>query len=139
MSCQDQERFRPVVKQSCLDALMDTSCTCGFLKSSFACLMHRAHQRRLSSDVSYGSRSSFGAHDCTFDSPLSFQLGRCMILHFSKRTFIHFFLPRRPLRLQQREKSRPPKKARSGGGHLGKSGRSLAFIQARVQKQNETK
>lgn len=36
-----------------------------------------------------------------------FRLGRCIILHFPKRTFIHFFLPRRPRRLKRRDKSRP--------------------------------
>nr|WHE10429.1 ribosomal protein S3 [Vanilla odorata] len=36
-----------------------------------------------------------------------FRLGRCIILHFPKMTFIHFFLPRRPLRLKRRDKSRP--------------------------------
>ena len=40
-----------------------------------------------------------------------FRLGRCIILHFPKRTFIHFFLPRRPLRLKRRDKSRPGKGA----------------------------
>ncbi|CAN6455913.1 unnamed protein product [Victoria cruziana] len=38
-----------------------------------------------------------------------FRLGRCIILHFPKRTFIHFFLPRRPRRLKRRDKSRPRK------------------------------
>nr|YP_010954527.1 ribosomal protein S3 [Primula sikkimensis]WMV02090.1 ribosomal protein S3 [Primula sikkimensis] len=38
-----------------------------------------------------------------------FRLGRSIILHFPKRTFIHFFLPRRPRRLKRREKSRPGK------------------------------
>nr|ULQ69241.1 ribosomal protein S3 [Ecdeiocolea monostachya] len=38
-----------------------------------------------------------------------FRLGRCLILHFPKRTFIHFFLPRRPLRLKRRDKSAPGK------------------------------
>nr|ULQ69005.1 ribosomal protein S3 [Bolboschoenus planiculmis] len=38
-----------------------------------------------------------------------FRLGRCIILHFPKRTFIHFFIPRRPLRLKRRDKSRPGK------------------------------
>nr|WHE10409.1 ribosomal protein S3 [Neuwiedia veratrifolia] len=38
-----------------------------------------------------------------------FRLGRCIILHFPKRTFIHFFLPRRPLRLKRGDKSRPGK------------------------------
>nr|UFH78298.1 ribosomal protein S3 [Chlorophytum comosum] len=38
-----------------------------------------------------------------------FRLGRCIILHFPKRTFIHFFLPRRPQRLKRRDKERPGK------------------------------
>ncbi|CAN1191521.1 Ribosomal protein S3, mitochondrial, partial [Linum perenne] len=38
-----------------------------------------------------------------------FRLGRCIILHFPKRTFINFFLPRRPRRLKRHEKSRPGK------------------------------
>nr|WHE10396.1 ribosomal protein S3 [Dichaea poicillantha] len=38
-----------------------------------------------------------------------FRLGRCLILHCPKRTLIHFFLPRRPLRLKRRDKSRPGK------------------------------
>nr|ULQ69106.1 ribosomal protein S3 [Cyperus difformis] len=38
-----------------------------------------------------------------------FRLGRCIILHFPKRTFIHFFIPRRPLRLKRRNKLRPGK------------------------------
>jgi len=38
-----------------------------------------------------------------------FRLGRCIILHFPKRTFIRFFFPRRPRRLKRRDKSRPIK------------------------------
>ena len=38
-----------------------------------------------------------------------FRLGRCIILHFPKRTFINLFLPRRPLRLKRHKKSRPGK------------------------------
>ncbi|KAJ8746846.1 hypothetical protein K2173_012897 (mitochondrion) [Erythroxylum novogranatense] len=38
-----------------------------------------------------------------------FRLGRCIILHFPKITFINFFLPRRPRRLKRREKTRPGK------------------------------
>ncbi|KAL5060628.1 hypothetical protein RYX36_032232 [Vicia faba] len=34
---------------------------------------------------------------------------RCILIHFPKRTFIHFFLPRRPRRLKRRDKSRPGK------------------------------
>jgi len=33
-----------------------------------------------------------------------FRLGRCIILHFPKRTFIHFFLPGRSPRLKQKKK-----------------------------------
>jgi hypothetical protein len=38
-----------------------------------------------------------------------FRLGRCIILHFPKRTFIHFFLPGRSPRLKRKQdkKSRP--------------------------------
>ncbi|KAL5060414.1 hypothetical protein RYX36_032018 [Vicia faba] len=35
-----------------------------------------------------------------------FRLGRCILIHFPKRTFIHLFLPRRPRRLKRRDKSR---------------------------------
>ncbi|XBH64951.1 hypothetical protein VPH35_118622 [Triticum aestivum] len=40
---------------------------------------------------------------------LGFRLGRCIILHFPKRTFIHFFLPGRSPRLKRKKdkKSRP--------------------------------
>ncbi|XBI51599.1 hypothetical protein VPH35_034087 [Triticum aestivum] len=40
---------------------------------------------------------------------LGFRLGRCIILHFPKRTFIHFFLPGRSprLKLKKHKKSRP--------------------------------
>nr|QKE23431.1 ribosomal protein S3 [Clerodendrum yunnanense] len=38
-----------------------------------------------------------------------FRLGRCTILHFPKRTCIHFFLPRRPRHLKRRKKERPEK------------------------------
>lgn len=43
-----------------------------------------------------------------------FRLGRCIILHFPKRSFIHFFFPRRPRRLKRRDKSRPGKKKKRG-------------------------
>nr|UZG92015.1 ribosomal protein S3 [Salix udensis] len=36
-------------------------------------------------------------------------LGRCIILHFSKRIFIHFFLPHGRRRLKRRKKTRPGK------------------------------
>ena len=36
-------------------------------------------------------------------------------------------------------KNPDPERRRAGGGHLGKSGRSGVFIQATIQKKNETK
>ncbi|KAL3503933.1 hypothetical protein ACH5RR_033774 [Cinchona calisaya] len=47
---------------------------------------------------------------------------RCIILHFPKRTFIHFFLPRRPRRLKRRDKSRPGKKKKGRWWAFGKVG-----------------
>nr|BCT43258.1 ribosomal protein S3 [Musa beccarii] len=57
----------------------------------------------------YNLRSYFGSIRPPTIFTFGFRLGRCIILHFPKRTFIHFFLPRRPLRLKQPDKSRPGK------------------------------
>nr|YP_010989220.1 ribosomal protein S3 [Aconitum carmichaelii]WOV66871.1 ribosomal protein S3 [Aconitum carmichaelii] len=58
-------------------------------------------------------RSFFGSIRPPTRLTFGFRLGRCIILHFPKRTFIHFFLPRRPRRrrrrLKRRYKSRPGK------------------------------
>ena len=54
-------------------------------------------------------RSYFGSIRPPTRLTFGFRLGRCIILHFPKRTFFHFFLPRRPRRLKRREKSRPGK------------------------------
>nr|YP_009519731.1 ribosomal protein S3 [Nepenthes ventricosa x Nepenthes alata]AYC21362.1 ribosomal protein S3 [Nepenthes ventricosa x Nepenthes alata] len=54
-------------------------------------------------------RSYFGSIRPPTRLTFGFRLGRCIIIHFLKRTFIHFFLPRRPQRLKRREKSRPGK------------------------------
>ncbi|KAJ9535544.1 hypothetical protein OSB04_un001324 [Centaurea solstitialis] len=54
-------------------------------------------------------RSYFGSVRPPTRLTFGFRLGRCIILHFPKRTFIHFFLPRRPRRQKRREKSRPGK------------------------------
>ena len=54
-------------------------------------------------------RSYFGSIRPPTRLTFGFRLGRCIILHFPKRTFIHFFLPRRPRRLKRRDKSRPGK------------------------------
>ncbi|KAB1227956.1 Ribosomal protein S3, mitochondrial [Morella rubra] len=54
-------------------------------------------------------RSYFGSIRPPTRLTFGFRLGRCIIINFPKRTFIHFFLPRRPRRLKRREKSRPGK------------------------------
>ena len=54
-------------------------------------------------------RSYFGSIRPPTRLTFGFRLGRCIILHFPKSTFIHFFLPRRPRRLKRREKTRPGK------------------------------
>ncbi|CAN6462390.1 unnamed protein product [Victoria cruziana] len=54
-------------------------------------------------------RSYFGSIRPPTRLTFGFRLGRCIILHFPKRTFIHFFLPCRPRRLKRHDKSRPRK------------------------------
>ncbi|KAI5021139.1 hypothetical protein ZWY2020_054703 [Hordeum vulgare] len=53
-----------------------------------------------------------------------FRLGRCIILHFPKRTFIHFFLPGRSPRLKQKQdnKSRPVLQEKGWWPTFGKFG-----------------
>jgi len=54
-------------------------------------------------------RSYFGSIRPPARLTFGFRFGRCILIHFPKRTFIHFFLPRRPRRLKRRDKSRPGK------------------------------
>nr|WLW41788.1 ribosomal protein S3 [Eucommia ulmoides] len=79
--------------------------------------LNRSSDSSWFSDYYYGKsvyqdvnlRSYFGSIRPPTRLTFGFRLGRCLILHFTKRTFIHFFLPRRPRRLKRREKSRPGK------------------------------
>nr|BCT43057.1 ribosomal protein S3 [Musa itinerans var. formosana] len=79
--------------------------------------LNRSSDPSRFSDYYYGKsvyqdvnlRSYFGSIRPPTIFTFGFRLGRCIILHFPKRTFIHFFLPRRPLRLKQPDKSRPGK------------------------------
>nr|WRK83623.1 ribosomal protein S3 [Elaeis guineensis]WRY69236.1 ribosomal protein S3 [Elaeis guineensis] len=79
--------------------------------------LNRSSDPSRFSDYYYGKsvyqdvnlRSYFGSIRPPTILTFGFRLGRCIILHFPKRTFIHFFLPRRPLRLKRRDKSRPGK------------------------------
>nr|WRQ16457.1 ribosomal protein S3 [Melia azedarach] len=76
--------------------------------------LNRSSDSSWFSDYYYGKlvyqdvnlRSYFGSIRPPTRLTFGFRLGRCIILHFPKRTFIHFFLPRRPRR---REKTRPGK------------------------------
>ena len=85
-------------------------------------------------------RSYFGSIRPPTRRTFGFRLGRCIIIHFPKRTFIHFFLPRRPQRLKRRAKSRPGK----GKGRwlpLGKVGpiECLYSSDGTKEKRNEVR
>jgi small subunit ribosomal protein S3 len=79
--------------------------------------LNRSSDSSWFSDYYYGKlvyqdvnlRSYFGSIRPPTRLTFGFRLGRCILLKFPKRTFIHFFLPRRPRRLKRREKTRPGK------------------------------
>nr|UDH58323.1 ribosomal protein S3 [Brasenia schreberi] len=79
--------------------------------------LNRSSDSSRFSDYYYGKsvyqdlnlRSYFGSIRPPTRLTFGFRIGRCIILHFPKRTFIHFFIPRRPLRLKRRGKERPRK------------------------------
>ena len=77
-------------------------------------------------------RSYFGSIRPPARLTFGFRLGRCILIHFPKRTFIHFFLPRRPRRLKRRKKSRPGKER---GRRAGKRVESIRLDDR--EKQNE--
>lgn len=86
-------------------------------------------------------RSYFGSIRPPTRLTFGFRLGRCIILHFPKRTFIHFFLPRRPRRLKRRDKSRPGKKGKGrwwAFGKVGPIGR-LHSNDGREEERNEVR
>nr|QTI91141.2 ribosomal protein S3 [Scutellaria tsinyunensis] len=91
--------------------------------------LNRSSDSSWFSDYYYGKsvyqdlnlRSYFGSIRPPTRLTFGFRLGRCIIIHFPKRTFIHFFLPRRPRRLKRREKSRPGK-AKDHRWEFGKVG-----------------
>nr|ACZ95686.1 ribosomal protein S3 [Zamia furfuracea] len=79
--------------------------------------LNRSSDSSWFSDYYYGRlvyqdvnlRDYFGSIRPPTRKTFGFRLGRCIVHHFPKRTFIHFFLPRRPRRLKRRGKSRPGK------------------------------
>nr|UTM91954.1 ribosomal protein S3 [Gastrodia angusta] len=76
-------------------------------RSSYSSRFSEYYGKSMYQDVNL--RSSFSSIRPPTILTFGFRLGRCIILHFPKRTFIHFFLPRRPqLRfLKRRDKSIP--------------------------------
>nr|AUD57107.1 ribosomal protein S3 [Sipanea sp. Rova et al. 1981] len=92
--------------------------------------LNRSSDSSWFSDYYYGKsvyqdvnlRSYFGSIRPPTRLTFGFRLGRCIILHFPKRTFIHFFLPRRPRRLKRRDKSRPGKEEKGRWRAFGKVG-----------------
>nr|YP_011027784.1 ribosomal protein S3 [Lepidium sativum]DBA44197.1 TPA_asm: ribosomal protein S3 [Lepidium sativum] len=81
-------------------------------------------------------RSYFGSIRPPTRLTFGFRLGRCIILHFPKRTFIHFFLPRRPRRLKRREKTRPGKEKGRWWTTFGKAG-PIGFIHSSDDTEEE--
>nr|ULO25725.1 ribosomal protein S3 [Bougainvillea glabra] len=85
-------------------------------------------------------RSYFGSIRPPTRLTFGFRLGRCIIIHFQKRTFIHFFLPRRPQRRKRREKSRPGNK-KGRWWEFGKVGpiECLFSSDGRKEERNEVR
>src|SRR3954466_4064153 len=73
--------------------------------------------------------------------PLAFVSVGVLFYIFPKgHSFISFFPVARPYLIGRNDATnQDPERRRAGGGHLGKSGRSGVFIQATVQRKNETK
>nr|AUD57076.1 ribosomal protein S3 [Bertiera longithyrsa] len=111
--------------------------------------LNRSSDSSWFSDYYYGKsvyqdvnlRSYFGSIRPPTRLTFGFRLGRCIILHFPKRTFIHFFLPRRPRRLKRRDKSRPGKEEKGrwwAFGKVGPIGR-LHSNDGREEERNEVR
>lgn len=85
-------------------------------------------------------RSYFGSIRPPTRLTFGFRLGRCIIIHFQKRTFINFFLPRRPQRRKRRKKSRPGK-TKGRWWELGKVGpiECLYSSEGRKEERNEVR
>nr|AGC81693.1 ribosomal protein S3 [Raphanus sativus]QGW48263.1 ribosomal protein small subunit 3 [Raphanus sativus]BAT22953.1 ribosomal protein small subunit 3 [Raphanus sativus] len=84
-------------------------------------------------------RSYFGSIRPPTRLTFGFRLGRCILLHFPKRTFIHFFLPRRPRRLKRREKTRPGKEKGRWWTTFGKAGPIGCLRDDTEEERNEVR
>lgn len=83
-------------------------------------------------------RSYFGSIRPPERLTFGFRLGRCIILHFPKRTFIHFFLPRRPRGLKGGEKSKPGKEEKGRWWAFGKVG-PIGCLHSSEDREEERK
>ncbi|WZY88449.1 hypothetical protein YC2023_045184 [Brassica napus] len=84
-------------------------------------------------------RSYFGSIRPPTRLTFGFRLGRCILLHFPKRTFIHFFLPRRPRRLKRREKTRLGKEKGRWWTTFGKAGPIGCLRDDTEEERNEVR
>ncbi|CDY45492.1 BnaCnng12510D [Brassica napus] len=92
-----------------------------------------------SSRFNVNLRSYFGSIRPPTRLTFGFRLGRCILLHFPKRTFIHFFLPRRPRRLKRREKTRPGKEKGRWWTTFGKAGPIGCLRDDTEEERNEVR
>ena len=110
--------------------------------------LNRSSDSSWFSDSYYGKlvyqdinlRSYFGSIRPPTRLTFGFRLGRCIIIHFQKRTFINFFLPCRPQRRKRRKKSRSIKmKGRWWG--FGKVGpiECLYSSEGKKEERNEVR
>nr|UKT61217.1 ribosomal protein S3 [Alternanthera philoxeroides] len=85
-------------------------------------------------------RSYFGSIRPPTRLTFGFRLGRCIIIHFQKRTFINFFLPRRPRRRKRRKKYRP-RKMKGRWLEFGKVGpiECLSSSEGKKEERNEVR
>nr|YP_009940667.1 ribosomal protein S3 [Passiflora edulis]QNZ92485.1 ribosomal protein S3 [Passiflora edulis] len=105
--------------------------------------LNRSSDSNRFSDYYYGKsvyqdvnlRSYFGSIRPPTRLTFGFRLGRCILLHFPKRTFINFFLPRR---LKRREKTRPGKE-KGRWWTFGKVGPCLHSSDNTEKERNEVR
>nr|ACZ95567.1 ribosomal protein S3 [Amentotaxus argotaenia] len=76
------------------------------------------HGKPMYQDVN--PREYFGSIRPPTRKTFGFRLGRCILHHSPKRTFIHLFPPRRPQRLRRRGRSKPGKRWWAMGKAIGR-------------------
>nr|BDG69861.1 ribosomal protein S3 [Pseudotsuga sinensis var. wilsoniana] len=105
--------------------------------------LNRSSDPSRFSDYHYGKlvyqdvnlRDHFGSIRPPTIKTFGFRLGRCIIHHSPKRTFIHLSLPRRPRRLKRRGRSRPGKGRWWAFGKV----RSIGVFDGTEEERNEVR